>query len=210
MAKITCTLRTAIQSDAKRLAELWSVTFADKFGPILGDQAESVLYDWFKLSDRHLQTTVLAELDGVVAGFMVLETPNSPDPDDGRWLWRALQLHNGIIGALRGLILLALIDNDHKPRSDEVYIEMLGVDPAWQSKGVARTLLQHAIDVATLEDVASLTLHVVDDNIPAINLYKKIGFTVKSKQRSRVLQWVTGHRGYYEMSKVIAASLENG
>lgn len=98
-------LRPATFDDAQVLAQLWAGTFPDKFGPILGDKAERVLCDWLRLSERHLQTTTLAEIGEAVAGFMVLETPSAPRTDDGRWMWHALQLNNGIFGALRGMLL---------------------------------------------------------------------------------------------------------
>jgi ribosomal protein S18 acetylase RimI-like enzyme len=199
-------IRPATLADAPRLAQLWAATFADKFGPILGRKAEPVLCDWFRLSQRHLQTTILAHIEGEVVGFIVLETPSSPLADDGRWLWHALQLHNGIFGALRGLVLLLLVTgrNDYQPRPDEVYIEMLGVDPAWQRQGIAHYLIRYAEALALREAVKCLTLNVVIDNAPALQLYKKAGFTVQAEQRSRILRWITGHSGYYEMVKEVA------
>lgn len=194
-------IRPATLADAPRLAQLWACTFADKFGPILGGKAVPVLCDWFRLSQRHLQTTTLAEVEGVVVGFIVLETPTSPPADDGRWLWHALQLHNGIFGALRGLLLLLLVDNAYQPRPHEVYIEMLGVDPLWQRQGIAHYLMRYAEAVARREAVKCLTLNVVIDNVPALHLYKKSGFTIQAEQRSQILRWITGHSGYYEMVK---------
>jgi ribosomal protein S18 acetylase RimI-like enzyme len=44
---------------------------------------------------------------------------------------------------------------------------------------------------------------VVNDNLPAIQLYEKMGFTTQSEQRSRLLRWITGHSGYYTMAKEI-------
>jgi ribosomal protein S18 acetylase RimI-like enzyme len=188
-------------ADAKILARLWVATFPDKFGPILGDRAERVLCDWLRLSERHLQTTTVAEVEGEVIGFIVLETPAAPRADDGRWLWHALQLNNGIFGALRGMLLMLLIDNDHQVNGDEIYIEMLGVDPAWRGQGIARHLIVHAEAMACQQGLNQLALAVVNDNIPAIHLYEKMGFTVSVERRSRLLKWITGHSGYYEMVK---------
>lgn len=200
------TLRPATLNDAQRLAQLWTTTFPDKFGPILGDKAERVLCDWLRLSERHLQTTTLAEIDETVTGFMVLETSPAPHADDGRWMWHALQLNNGIFGALRGMLLMLLIDRHHPRHSHEIYIEMLGVDPAWRGRGVAHQLIAHAEAVAQQQNFERLALAVVNDNLPAIQLYEKMGFTTQSEQRSRLLQWITGHSGYYAMVKEIVNS----
>lgn len=194
-------LQPATLADAGALAQLWVATFPDKFGPVLGVNAEPVLCDWLRLSQRHLQTTTVAKVDEVIVGFIVLETPSAPRPDDGRWLWHALQLHYGTFGALRGLLLTLLIDSGHQPNPQEVYIEMLGVNPAWRGRGVAHRLLAHAETVAHTEKLNGLSLTVVSDNDAAITLYQKTGFTIRSEYPNRVLAWITGHRGYYEMVK---------
>ncbi|MBE7549682.1 MAG: GNAT family N-acetyltransferase [Anaerolineales bacterium] len=198
------TLRPAALDDAQVLAQLWAATFPDKFGPILGDKAERVLYDWLRLSQRHLQTTTVAEIQEAVVGFIVLETPLAPRADDGRWLWHALQLNNGIFGALRGLLLMVLIDNDRQLSDNEVYIEMLGVDQVWRGLGVARCLIEHAEEVARQQGLSQLALAVVSDNTLAIQVYEKMGFITRAERCSRLFKWVTGHTGYYEMAKQLS------
>ena len=195
-------LRPAALADARRLAQLWAITFPDKFKLALGKKAEVVLYDWLRLSQRHLQTTTVAEIDELIVGFIVLETPGAPPVDDGRWLWHALQLNNGLLGALRGLLIMLLIDDHRRLGADEVYIEMLGVDPAWRGQGVARQLILHAETVADAHHTGRLTLNVMSDNRPAIHLYQKMGFKkAKPEKENLLLKWVTGHSGYYEMAK---------
>lgn len=194
-------IRPATLADIEALAQLWLVTFPDKFGPILGENAAPVLRDWLRLSQRHIQTTTVAEISQVVAGYIILETPSAPRPDDGRWLWRALQLHHGLLGALRGFTLMALINQERQPCLDEVYIEMLGVDPNWRGHGLATCLIAYAEAVARAERANRLALNVVSDNLKAIHLYQKMGFETRLEQQSRILGWVTGHAGYYEMVK---------
>ena len=197
-------LRPATPEDVEVLAELWVSTFPDKFGPILGQNAQAVLVDWLRLSQRHVQTTTIIEAEGQVAGYMMLDTPSAPRPDSGRWLWHALQLHHGIIGALRGFSLMVLVHQGHTPAADEIYIEMVGVAPAFRGRGLARQLLGYAEFIATQEGVSRLCLSVVDGNRAAINLYQKLGFEITGQQKSRLLQWLTGYHGYYEMTKSIA------
>jgi len=195
------TLRPATAADAARLAHLWVVTFPDKFGPILGQDAERIICDWLCLSQRHLQTTTVAEVDRTVAGYIILETPSAPRQDSGRWLWRALQLHNGIFSALRSFIKMVLVDNDRPLKDDEVYIEMVGVSPDWRGQGLASRLIAFAEGVAHSEGANLLTLNVVSDNAVAIGLYKKMGFVTTAERQSRPLKLITGHDGYLEMSK---------
>lgn len=204
----TVTLRQATAADIKSLARLWVTTFPDKFGPILGDNAERVICDWLRLSERHLPTTTIAEINGVVVGYIVLDTPSAPRPDNGRWLWRALQLHNGAFGALRSFISMILININRRSLKNEIYIEMLGIAPAWRGEGLAGQLLDYAETVARHANAVQLTLNVVSDNTAAINLYKKMGFEITLKQQSRALKWITGHNGYYEMTKKLEMRIE--
>jgi ribosomal protein S18 acetylase RimI-like enzyme len=202
----TVVLRPAVPIDIDALARLWVATFPDKFGPTLGDKAERIICDWLRLSERHLETTTVAEINGIVTGYIILDTPSAPTPDSGRWLWHAIQLHNGIFGALRSFVLMVLINDNHKPRSDEVYIEMLGVAPAWRGEGLAAKLLSHAETVAGEEGAAKLTLTVVSGNKAAITLYKKHGFETTHKKQSRILKWITGYSSYYQMVKQLEKS----
>lgn len=194
-------LRPAAADDARILGHLWAVTFPDKFGPVLGEHAEAVLSDWLRLSRRHLHTTTVATIEGVAAGFIVLETAARPRPNDGRWLWRALQLHYGLFGAVRGLLLTLLLDSRHRCGRNEMYIEMLGVAPGWRNLGIACRLLAHAETTARANQMEYLTLEVVSDNTPALRLYEKMGFKITAKKQSLPLKWVTGHPGYFEMTK---------
>jgi ribosomal protein S18 acetylase RimI-like enzyme len=188
-------------ADVEVLAQLWTITFPDKFGPVLGENAELVLRDWLRLSQRHIQTTTVAEISQAIAGYIILETPSAPRPDDGRWLWHALQLHHGLFGALRGFTLMTLINHERQPCLDEVYIEMLGVDPSWRRHGLATCLMAYAEAVARAERASRLALNVMSDNLKAIHLYHKMGFETTLEQQSRILGWITGHTGYYEMVK---------
>ena len=99
---------------------------------------------------------------------------------------------------------MLLIDNDHQVNGDEIYIEMLGVDPAWRGQGVARHLIIHAETIACGQGLNQVALAVVSDNTPAIPLYEKMGFTISAERRSRLLKWITGHSGYCEMVKQLS------
>jgi len=99
---------------------------------------------------------------------------------------------------------MVLINDNRRHNTNEVYIEMLGVAPAWRGEGVAAKLLSHAESVAGEEGVANLTLTVVSDNEAAITLYKKFGFETTLKKQNPILKWVTGHYGYNEMVKQLS------
>lgn len=195
--------RQATPADIQTLAHLWVTSFPNIFGPILGDKAKRVIGDWLLLSERHLQTTTVAEIEHVAVGFIILDTLAAPRADSGRWLWHALQLHNGILGALRSFVLMVLINNNHRLGTGEVYIEMLGVAPAWRGSGLGEELIIHAETVAQAQAATRLTLHVACGNQAALKLYQKMDFEITRHQKNRVLKWITGDAGYFEMVKKV-------
>ncbi|MCB0192492.1 MAG: GNAT family N-acetyltransferase [Anaerolineae bacterium] len=196
-------LRSATRADTATIAHLWVDTFPDKFGPILGDKAEPILYDWLRLSESYLSTTTVAEVSGVVGGFIALKSPSSETPNNGRWFWHALQLHQSVGQAAWSFFKMSLLDSRRPVQNDEVYIEMLGVTPSWRGCGLASRLIRHAEDVAQRETVKKLSLNVVCDNATAIEVYHKLGFEMKRRMQSPGLTLLTGHQGYYEMVKYL-------
>ncbi len=56
------------------------------------------------------------------------------------------------------------------------YVDRLAVNVDYGNKGIATRLLKSAGEIAKENKGEYLRLFVVDSNIPAINLYKKLGF----------------------------------
>lgn len=193
---MTIQLRPAISTDDRHLARLWVRIFPDKFTPILGDHAEAVIRDWFRLSQRHLHLTTLAEIDGQLAGFIILHHFNTPASHDEWWFWQALRQQMNFYRAVRIFVMIWLLDSDHCTSRRELYIEMIGVDPAWRRQGVAQHLISHAKMVAQEQRMPWLTLSVLRDNYPARQLYANLGFKLVRQQRNRLLEWGLGHPGY--------------
>lgn len=61
---------------------------------------------------------------------------------------------------------------------DEQYLDSLAVRDDQRGKGVATALMKAAFDTGK-----SVYLEVRESNLPAINLYKKLGFTEYAKRR---------------------------
>ena len=61
---------------------------------------------------------------------------------------------------------------------DRLEVDYIVVDSQYRGKGIAKKLLESIIDL----NKENITLEVREDNIPAINLYKKMGFEIVSKR----------------------------
>ena len=60
--------------------------------------------------------------------------------------------------------------------TDTWYISAAGVHPDFRRRGIAQKLVEKAIDFVRERKGKRLLLDVIEGNVPAINLYKKLGF----------------------------------
>jgi ribosomal-protein-alanine N-acetyltransferase len=65
----------------------------------------------------------------------------------------------------------------------ELMINDLAVDPAFRRRGLARSLLRHAIEAARTRGCRRATLEVRPSNAPAIALYGGFGFEIVGRRR---------------------------
>lgn len=59
---------------------------------------------------------------------------------------------------------------------------VLGVDADYRGKGIASSLFEHVFEWAERQGVTRLELTVIKDNVPAFNLYKKMGFVIEGEK----------------------------
>lgn len=60
--------------------------------------------------------------------------------------------------------------------ADRMEINDVAVEPALRGRGLGRELLRHALDVARARGCGSARLEVRPSNLPAIALYRSLGF----------------------------------
>jgi ribosomal-protein-alanine N-acetyltransferase len=68
--------------------------------------------------------------------------------------------------------------------ADEAEILTVGVDKAWQRRGIGRRLVEALCRAARKAEARSLYLEVAPDNTAALALYKGFGFTESGRRKS--------------------------
>ncbi len=78
------------------------------------------------------------------------------------------------------LFLKASKQLELKP-SGEYYVNNLAVFEKFRRKGIAKKLLEYSENVASQKNCHVISLYVKEDNLPAFNLYKKLGYKETKK-----------------------------
>ena len=83
------------------------------------------------------------------------------------------EVDQGTILAYGGIFILGA-DSD---------VQTIAVAPRAQGRGIGRMLMEHLMDCAREEEATSMMLEVRSDNLPAIDLYQRLGFEQISIRR---------------------------
>lgn len=98
-------------------------------------------------------------------------------------LLKTIKNTGGLIGFI-GYVLYDSANNDRdsvgpcmmNPPLDRGHIEILAIDSAYRKKGLAKKLLEYAIQDLTQKGAKKINVGVQYDNQSAIKLYRKLGF----------------------------------
>jgi ribosomal protein S18 acetylase RimI-like enzyme len=129
---------------------------------------EKELIGLFKCEgNRHTYlNTVVAQIDGSVAGVMVLYSGK-----------QAIALDANLVHWLRSKTG-EQIDIPPEAHIDEFYIDTVCVHPDFRGQGMGTLLLEHAEKIAQEAGFDKLTLNVEEEKEAAIRLYERIGYRV--------------------------------
>lgn len=177
-------IRTARQEDAPMLARLYEEAFGSKLHWALGRYAgampdlvrDLLLHDQMRLSE-----TLVAELDGQVAGMAVLRRDHTHRP---RWLtiWRLVRRYvKGWRILTATFIMSAMCSNLCTPTRS--YLESLAVNARYRGQGIGTHLLEKCFEESRRAGKREISLHVVDTNPRAKQLYERMGFRTVRVER---------------------------
>jgi ribosomal-protein-alanine N-acetyltransferase len=63
---------------------------------------------------------------------------------------------------------------------DELHVNTVAVDPALRRQGLARRLMVHVLAEAVRDGAQHATLEVRRSNVPALELYRRLGFVLEA------------------------------
>jgi ribosomal protein S18 acetylase RimI-like enzyme len=78
---------------------------------------------------------------------------------------------------------------------DAFNLVMLNVLPQWQGRGAARALIAAVIEQARAEGADRIVVATTNDDLPALGLYQRLGFTITSVLVGKLIE----HHGGIEM-----------
>lgn len=197
-------LYQASSADAPVVADLIFEAFPDKFGPILGDSALSILHEVFESVPVELTTnTTLAETDGETIGVIRFGYGTSPFIIRAPLVLRACRRHFGRKESLTRYLKLMILEMDPPRPADELYLKTIGVAARCRGQGIGTRLVEHAEARARTNGCSAMSLLVMADNHGAIRLYQRLGFDLGPIQRSRILHWAVARAGFRKMIKTL-------
>ncbi len=195
-------VRRATESDAPALGDVVARAFPDKFRPAFGtdERAARALGPYIASTMRRPGTEVyVAEVDGQIAGTVSLVLRKGFILGVGGMFVRAV----GLPWALRAMFVLGFL-GEPSPAADEAYVEVLGVAPEQQRRGIGRALMATAETRARALGRRRLTLYVTANNTAAQALYTAQGLAVQSRSTHPVAWLLFRAPGFWRMEKRIA------
>lgn len=179
------TIRAAAPEDVPATAGVFGAAFED-YRRGFGVDATTLASLWTESLAARVGSTKVAVLpDGRVAGFVVTVKPGtkehfrSPRRDRARSpSWRRVL---GVRGFWRLPALFAPMGMAYARRSqakDELYVSLIGVDPAYQGRGIGQALLRAAEAEAREVGAGAVLLHTAASNTRARGAYARAGYAL--------------------------------
>ncbi len=195
-------VRRAVEADAPGIARVVARAFKDKFHPAFGTEEKAIRaltpYVAAEMTRRGNYVFVATVGDAVV-GSVSVSTQKSFVAGVAGMFYRAV----GFWGTVRALLVLGFL-SDPAPAPDEAYVEVLGVAPEYQRRGVGRALMIAAEEMARALHKRRLTLYVTANNRAAQTLYLSRGLHVQRQTPSLVGLLLFHAPGFWRMEKRLA------
>jgi ribosomal protein S18 acetylase RimI-like enzyme len=195
-------VRRATEADAPTIARVVARAFKDKFHPAFGTEEKAIRaltpYVGAEMTRRGNYVFV-AVIGEEIVGSVSVSTQRSFVSGVTGMFYHAV----GLWGTMRALFVLSFL-SDPAPGPDEAYVEVLGVAPEYQGRGVGRALMIAAEEMARSLHKRRLTLYVTSNNRTAQALYLSRGLKVQRRSSSLVGLLLFHAPGFWRMEKNLA------
>ncbi len=200
-------IRVAVPDDIPATARVFGAAF-ESYRRGFGVDATTLATLWTESLAARIGSTKVAVLpDGQVAGFVVTVKPGTKEhyrsPRQGRVQSPSWRRALGIRGLWRLPALFAPMGMAYARRGqakDELYVSLIGVDPAYQGRGIGQALLGAAEAEARAVGAGAVLLHTAASNTRARGAYARAGYALVCTVRA---PWVgpAGIRAYVALRK---------
>jgi ribosomal protein S18 acetylase RimI-like enzyme len=180
---------------------LFDEAFGDKMRMALPDRDKRLAYMFRVYTADHV---VVALRAGELLGMMGLASMAGPYRGgliDVPWDPRPFSELLGWRGAIRAALGLRLAQ--HRPASDELYVDGVAVASMARGQGIGSTLLAEAGLIAAESGLRWLRLDVIDTNPRAQALYERLGYRVAKVERMGPLSRWTGFGAIISMERPV-------
>ena len=171
-----------LRGDAARL--YWQA-FGGKLGTVMGPEERALRF--LVRAMRADQVIIARNLQGQLLGIAGFKTPQGSFASGHA---QDLSAIYGPFGSFWRRLLLGWlsdgVDNEH------FLLDGLCVDATARSQGLGTALMQAIFAEARKRGYAAVRLEVIDRNWRAVQLYKRLGFAVTTRQSIGPLRWVFG------------------
>lgn len=184
---MSAAIRDAQPSDASDFSRLVLLSGPSFLPALFGPETEDLLAALF-LDKRNLfsyEFTRVAVAEGKTAGMLLGCTGHQKNKvalHTGRLLLQ--RSGNRWLSTLWNLIRAEMLLTS--PRETDFYVTSIAVYPEFRGRGIATALLLDAEKRALGVECRRLVLDVETENLPALNLYRKLGFTEAGQSSARI------------------------
>ena len=182
-------------------AGLFDEAFGDKLRMAVPDRDQRVAYLARVLDGDHAAAAIRGtELVGMI-GLSSRAGPYRGGLLDIPWDPRPFRDLLGFVGALRASLGLRFAE--HRPASDELYVDGVAVSPVVRGQGIGSRLLMEAEVIARECGLRWLRLDVIDTNPRAQALYERLGYRVTRVEKTQWMERWTGFGAIISMERAV-------
>ena len=146
---------------------------------------------------REYQNVLLGKINGEVVAAVTLVFPGEPTTISNE---NILPQANSCFTSIRRWILR---NANYKPTNmEECYIEMIGVKPSYQNRGIGAAMLECIEHFARQAGAHILTIHINNDRVQGY--FQRFGFQLDHTDNSAIWKWAVERQNTHKMFKLIS------